>query len=186
MKDHPLTPMRDSNLMRLLAPQVTNPVGLVDRLCVANGAEALRMELERLDANGVDHVVIDAVSNEDLFVIAQACRSMRLMTGGSAGCTRHFGRFGGGAGCRGNACANRGCCLSSRSVAFCRCRGETSGAVTQAMNVDHLEIGPESAPDVPWCFAKTGDTPIALTLKSGNFGAETFFEDALHLLEAST
>ena len=64
--------------------------------------------------------------------------------------------------------------------------GETSGAVTQAMNVDHLEIGPEIAPGVPWCFAKTGDTPIALTLKSGNFGAETFFEDALHLLEAST
>lgn len=28
MKDHPLTPMRDSNLMRLLQPQVTLPVGL--------------------------------------------------------------------------------------------------------------------------------------------------------------
>ena len=72
--------MRDSNLMRLLAPQVTKPVGLVDRLCVANGAEALRMELERLNTNGVAHVVIDAVANEDLFVIAQACRSMRLLT----------------------------------------------------------------------------------------------------------
>ena len=42
MKDHPLTPMRDSNLMRLLDPQVTKPVGLVDRLTVARGAEAIR------------------------------------------------------------------------------------------------------------------------------------------------
>ena len=37
MKDHPLTPMRDSNLMRLLAPQVTRPVGLANRLTVAKG-----------------------------------------------------------------------------------------------------------------------------------------------------
>ena len=76
--------------------------------------------------------------------------------------------------------------LSRGASRFVVAGGETSGAVTQAMNVDHLEIGPEIAPGVPWCFAKTGDTPIALTRKSGNFGAEKFFEDALHLLEAST
>ena len=46
MKDHPLTPMRDSNLMRLLEPQVTKPVGLANRLKVAGGATALRAELD--------------------------------------------------------------------------------------------------------------------------------------------
>ncbi|HSF92489.1 MAG TPA: 3-oxo-tetronate kinase, partial [Paracoccaceae bacterium] len=84
MKDHPLTPMRDSNLMRLLEPQVTKPVGLADRLTVAKGAEALRTELARLSDEGVAHVVVDAVANEDLYVIAEACRDMKLMTGGSA------------------------------------------------------------------------------------------------------
>jgi uncharacterized protein YgbK (DUF1537 family) len=48
MKDHPLTPMRDSNLMRLLAPQVTRPVGLIDRLTVARGPEAVRAALAKL------------------------------------------------------------------------------------------------------------------------------------------
>ena len=48
MKDHPLTPMRDSNLMRLLQAQVTSPVGLANRLVVAKGPQALRERLARL------------------------------------------------------------------------------------------------------------------------------------------
>ena len=84
MKDHPLTPMRDSNLMRLLEPQVTRPVGLTDRLTVAKGAPALRASLEALRADGIAHIVVDAVANADLETIAAACRDMPLMTGGSA------------------------------------------------------------------------------------------------------
>ncbi len=84
MKDHPLTPMRDSNLMRLLEPQVTRAVGLVDRLTVAQGPDALRREIDHLNADGVAHVVVDAVANSDLEIIAEACRYMPLMTGGSA------------------------------------------------------------------------------------------------------
>lgn len=84
MKDHPLTPMRDSNLMRLLAPQVTRPVGLADRLTVARGAAALGDRLKSLKDEGVAHVVVDAVADDDLGVIAAACRDMKLMTGGSA------------------------------------------------------------------------------------------------------
>ncbi len=84
MKDHPLTPMRDSNLMRLIAPQVTGKVGLANRLTVARGAEALKQRLSDLEAEGVAHVVIDAVADEDLQVIAEACQKMPLMTGGSA------------------------------------------------------------------------------------------------------
>lgn len=84
MKDHPLTPMRDSNLMRLLAPQVNGPVGLIDRLTVAQGAQALQDALAQHRAEGIAHVVIDAVANSDLVTIATACRDMPLMTGGSA------------------------------------------------------------------------------------------------------
>ena len=84
MKDHPLTPMRDSNLLRLLAPQVLGKVGLANRLVVARGAAALAGRLAELRADGVAHVVVDAVANEDLAVIAEAARDMALITGGSA------------------------------------------------------------------------------------------------------
>ena len=84
MKDHPLTPMRDSNLARLLTPQVTKPVGLANRLTVARGATVLAEKLSQLAAGGVAHVVVDAVANDDLYVIAQACKDMTLLTGGSA------------------------------------------------------------------------------------------------------
>lgn len=84
MKDHPLTPMRDSNLTRLLAPQVSGHVGLIDRLTVARGAEAIRKKRAALQDEGVAHIVVDAVANEDLQVIAEACHDMPLMTGGSA------------------------------------------------------------------------------------------------------
>ncbi|MEK9553173.1 MAG: 3-oxo-tetronate kinase, partial [Alphaproteobacteria bacterium] len=84
MKDHPLTPMRDSNLMRLLEPQVTRPVGLANRLTVAQGVDALGEKLDSLATDGVAHVVVDAVANDDLGIIAAACRDMTLLTGGSA------------------------------------------------------------------------------------------------------
>jgi uncharacterized protein YgbK (DUF1537 family) len=55
--------------------------------------------------------------------------------------------------------------------------GETSGAVVQALGVRLLAIGPEIDPGIP---ALAGiDVPIALALKSGNFGADDFFDKAL-------
>ena len=56
--------------------------------------------------------------------------------------------------------------------------GETSGAVAHALGAGRLAVGPSIAPGVPWC-ATVDDAPLALALKSGNFGAETFFRDAV-------
>lgn len=53
--------------------------------------------------------------------------------------------------------------------------GETSGAVVTALEISSLRIGPEIAPGVPWTEA-LGDEPLALALKSGNFGKSRFFE----------
>ena len=50
----------------------------------SDGAEALRQRLGQLKSEGVAHVVVDAVANDDLFVIAEACSDMVLLTGGSA------------------------------------------------------------------------------------------------------
>ena len=53
--------------------------------------------------------------------------------------------------------------------------GETSGAVVKALRLEGLRIGPEIDPGVPWTAALGGEKPLALALKSGNFGTPDFF-----------
>ena len=80
-----------------------------------------------------------------------------------------------------------GCALAARDAGvrrFVVAGGETSGAITKALDVTRLEIGPEIAPGVPWTFCHSQGNQIALSLKSGNFGTETFFTQALTRLEA--
>ena len=277
MKDHPLTPMRDSNLMRLLGPQVTKAVGLANRHTVARGA--LRQRLDELKADGVAHVVVDAVSNDDLGLIAEACQDMALLTGGSAVAMPLPGLWlarglvtktaaadapraeAGGAIVLSGSCSamtNRQvadylaaghpafrldpaqlaqsgaqpaldwlaaqdrnaapllyataepdavkqaqmllgteaagqlveaalatCAVTARGLGIRRfvvAGGETSGAVAKALGIDRLHIGPEIAPGVPWCFASSAGHSIAITLKSGNFGQDGFFTQALKAL----
>jgi uncharacterized protein YgbK (DUF1537 family) len=62
--------------------------------------------------------------------------------------------------------------------------GETSGAVVQALGVEALVIGPQIDPGVPWTVT-IGTDPIALALKSGNFGSEDFFVKALAMLDGA-
>ncbi|MCZ4348157.1 3-oxo-tetronate kinase [Devosia neptuniae] len=280
MKDHPLTPMRDSNLMRLLAPQVTQPVALIDRFCVCGGAEAIQAELRALKLQGVAHVVVDAVSMSDLEKIAKGCRDMPLMTGASAVAMplpalyladgtmsadapkAKTPKLGNGTVVLSGSCSamtnkqvadylRRGvpafrldplvlaesgaqevldwlakqdleaapliyatansdnvrsaqaklgvagageiveatlsaCAVAARDAGARRvivAGGETSGAVTKALGVTQLHIGAEIAPGVPWTYCQSGGHQIALTLKSGNFGTETFFTDAQEKLE---
>lgn len=56
--------------------------------------------------------------------------------------------------------------------------GETSGAIVERLGIEAIRIGDEIAPGVPWTES-IGNPTVALALKSGNFGAETFFRDAL-------
>ena len=281
MKDHPLTPMRDSSLLRLLAPQVTRPVGLANRHKVAAGATALRARLAELEAQGVAHVVIDAVADADLAVIAAACQTMALLTGGSAlamplpALYRAAGLLAGPADPANRPALSAGSIVLSGSCSamtraqvaaylpqarhlqldpvalsrtgpgpaldwlaaqpadsakiifataepaavlaaqtalgvaqagavveqalaalavqardagisrFVVAGGETAGAVVQALGLRRLTIGPEIAPGVPWTYGTSAERPIALALKSGNFGAASFFADALALLGAA-
>jgi 3-dehydrotetronate 4-kinase len=61
--------------------------------------------------------------------------------------------------------------------------GETSGAIVSALDFKALAIGPEIDPGVP-ALTSTAGPPLALALKSGNFGAPNFFSRALRILEA--
>ncbi|MEU9866052.1 3-oxo-tetronate kinase [Streptomyces sp. NPDC047971] len=83
MRNHPLTPMTDSNLVSVLAAQTTRPVGLVDHAVVAGGTEAIRSRIAELRANGVATAIVDAVSNDDLVRMGAALQDMPLVTAGS-------------------------------------------------------------------------------------------------------
>ena len=83
MKDHPLTPMNDANLVRVMQAQCQRPVGLVDYRVMAQGASAIRARLDHLRSEGVAVAVVDALSNEDLVRLGPALKSMPLVTAGS-------------------------------------------------------------------------------------------------------
>jgi len=280
MKDHPLTPMNDSNLMRLLSAQVSRRVGLADRIVVNSGVNSLKEKLISLKENDVPHVIVDAVADTDLDTIASACQDMEFITGGSALAMplAEFYKASGKISANDNSFMNkklntgsiilsgscsemtiiqvknfiqRGaaafqldpidlaengvkkvldwlssqdftkniiiyatsdpdtvkkvqaelgvdmagkiveqglseCAIAARELGiknFIIAGGETSGAITKALNVRQLDIGIEIAPGVPWTFSGKRNNQIALSLKSGNFGSEEFFTEALSKLE---
>jgi len=83
MREHPLTPMTDANLVRVLQAQSRARVGLLRHDSVAAGAAALRARIDALRAEGVRLAVADAIANADLRVLAEACAELPLLTGGS-------------------------------------------------------------------------------------------------------
>jgi len=282
MRTHPLTPMTDASLVRVLGRQTPRTVGLVPYRVVARGAPAIETELGRLAERGVTHAVVDAVSDDDLMAIGTAARGLPLVTGGSGlamGLPANFTRAGrlsvatpadampridGPAAVVAGSCSE----ATRRQVAVMAARhpallldplaaagaealaaavlaqaaphlaagtpvliyssagpdavaavqaklgrdgasrlledamarvavglvargvrrlivagGETAGAVVQALGVTALRIGPQIDPGVPWTVALGTGAPIALALKSGNFGAPDFFPKALALLD---
>ena len=83
MKDHPLTPMRDANLARVLGRQTKHRVGLVALPTVRQGAAAMRDAFAKLKDSGHAYAIVDAVADEDLLALGAACAKLPLLTGGS-------------------------------------------------------------------------------------------------------
>src|SRR5262249_23658567 len=83
MKDHPLTPMRDSNLVRVLQRQTKHKVGLVPFAVVDKGSDAIRQAFDAARNRGERYVVVDAVTDKHLLEMGSAARDMPLVTGGS-------------------------------------------------------------------------------------------------------
>lgn len=268
MKDHPLTPMRDSNLVRVLARQTTHAVRLIDITTVRGGALG-----NALEAPGI--AIVDALEDIDLVTIGRAAAGMRLVTGASGiarGLPANWGISPGANIVRrrspaGKAAVLAGSCSAAtlqqieaalgaglsglqldpveiaegrqsvaQAVRFAAAAtstpliyasaapatvahsqeklgrdraggvvedflaelakllvqqgfdrlivagGETSGAVVERLALESLDIGPEIDPGVPWMYSRSSGRPIAIALKSGNFGAETIFVKAWDLL----
>lgn len=83
MQHHPLTPMTDPNLVRVMQSQCQSPVGLIDFKTVAQGEAAIRAHIEILKSQGCRIAVVDALSNDDLLRLGPALRDMPLLTAGS-------------------------------------------------------------------------------------------------------
>ncbi len=83
MKDHPLTPMTDANLVRVLGRQTKAKVDLVPFTVVSQGSRAIAADFARLQAAGITHAVVDATEDRHLLEIGAACAGMKLITGGS-------------------------------------------------------------------------------------------------------
>ncbi|TJZ90496.1 four-carbon acid sugar kinase family protein [Paracoccus gahaiensis] len=271
MRDHPITPMRDSSLIRLMEAQAQGRCGLVAASTVDQGVEAVRARIAALRAEGVRYVVLDAISDAHLDVLGRAVRDMALVTGGSglglgiaravadgaaaqaqdagaplpgpgvvisgscsqmtnrqvaayravaptrevdvARCLDDADAYGAelarwvldqpqdgpapmitatatpdqlrqiqaSHGAAASEAVERTFAAAARALAqggitrFVVAGGETSGSVTQALEVTGFAIGPQIAPGVPWVRAL--NRPLSLALKSGNFGAEGFFLD---------
>jgi uncharacterized protein YgbK (DUF1537 family) len=83
MRDHPLTPMRDPSLIRVLQRQCRGNVGLVPQYDVARGAGAIQDAFASLRQAGFRHAIVDAIEDHDLEAIGEAAADFPLITGGS-------------------------------------------------------------------------------------------------------
>lgn len=83
MSNHPLTPMTDANLIRVLQTQTQGKVGLVSFSTVACGPQAIRERFTAAKDEGFRYVIVDALTDDNLKAIGEAARDHVLITGGS-------------------------------------------------------------------------------------------------------
>lgn len=173
MKDHPLTPMRDSSLIRLMGAQTAGAVGLVDYATVLAGAGAVKARFAALVDQGMRYVVTDALTNADLMVLGEAVADHKLLTGGSGiamGLPQNFRRAG---------------LLPEREIAASlaapngragiisgSCSTATRGQIAKAIEAGYpaLKVDPmalvsgaqDAAGLAAWALAQATDTPFLL------------------------
>ena len=97
MQHHPLTPMTDANLVRVLQSQTSLSVGLLRYDTVSQGVDQVRSRIAELRAQGIGMAIADALSDKDLYTLGAACADLPLLTGGSGlalGLPENFRRAG--------------------------------------------------------------------------------------------
>ncbi|HEY9273608.1 3-oxo-tetronate kinase [Achromobacter sp.] len=169
MQHHPLTPMTDPNLVRVLSAQTTRRVGLIDHAVVARGSQAIRARIQELKAQGVEIAIVDAVSNDDLLVLGPALAGMPLVTGGSGvaiGLPRNWGMT------SASAQAGQPRMPGMQAVVAGSCSAATNGQVAAfiesgrpALALDPLRLAAGEdvvAQALAWADAHLGDGPVLI------------------------
>ncbi|MGK3126120.1 3-oxo-tetronate kinase [Candidatus Pantoea formicae] len=83
MRHHPVTPMTDSNLVRLMTRQAKGQAAVINAAQLDKGAAAVREQLDVLKAQGISYVVLDALNEQHLLTQGEALKETVLVTGGS-------------------------------------------------------------------------------------------------------
>ena len=172
MEHHPLTPMTDPNLVRVLGRQTDGTVGLVPYAVVEQGAGAIRDAMTALKERGTRYAIVDAVSDRHLFAIGEAAASHALITGGSGvamGLPENFRRAGLLAP---NADPGRLPTIDGAAAVIAgSCSRATLFQIGAARErVPTLELDPLATPDAPtliaqavaWMDGKLGNRPVVI------------------------
>ena len=171
MEHHPLTPMTDANLVRVLARQTDGTVGLVPFPTVEQGAVAIRQAMTALQEQGRRYAIVDAVSDAHLLAIGEAASRHALITGGSGvamGLPENFRRAG-------KLPERDAASLPALSGHTAVLAGSCSRATLEQLRVaqEHvpvLSLDPLTVADASamaakardWMVDKLGDTPIVI------------------------
>jgi uncharacterized protein YgbK (DUF1537 family) len=185
MKDHPLTPMRDANLVRVLGRQVSGPVGLVDFGTISQGVPAVQAAFQAARARGQRIVVVDTLSDADLMTLGAACKGMALVTGGSGigqGLAANFRAPGGVRATTMAAPVGRSVILAGSCSQATRGQIAAAAALPRlALDVAALAEGRQTAAEIAdWAVAQTGipliyssADPETLSQTQSRLGRET-------------
>jgi 3-dehydrotetronate 4-kinase len=169
MRTHPLTPMTDSNLVRVLAAQTRQSVGLLPHAVIAQGAAAVQAKLAALAATGCRHVIADSIDDAQLDLLGAAVAPTWLATGGSglaAGMARSMrpqANAGGTASTdwpRGPAVILAGSCSTATLAQIERVKDRLP-----SLQLDPLTLARESHPGaaaLDWAKARLGDRPLLI------------------------
>ncbi|WP_043341611.1 3-oxo-tetronate kinase [Belnapia moabensis] len=173
MENHPLTPMRDANLVRVLSRQTDGTVGLVPFATVEQGAAAIRRAMTGLKESGRRYAIVDAVTDAHLLAIGEAAAGHALITGGSGvamGLPANF-RCEGRLPERGAAAAELPPMRGHAAVLAGSCSRATLGQIGYARDHAHtLELDVLANPDVAalqrqaldWAKGKLGEAPVVI------------------------
>lgn len=172
MENHPLTPMTDANLVRVLSHQTDGTVGLVPHAVVTKGAEAIRKAMTALKEQGRRYAIVDAVEDAHLRAIGAAAAQHALITGGSGiamGLADNF-RAAGLLEDRGDPGALP-MVAGHAAVLAGSCSRATLGQIGLArQHMDVYELDAMATPDAPalaagaiaWAETRLGDMPILI------------------------
>jgi uncharacterized protein YgbK (DUF1537 family) len=172
MENHPLTPMRDANLVRVLSRQTEGTVGLVNFSTVEQGAQAIRQAMTALKEQGRRYAIVDAVSDAHLLAIGAAASSHALITGGSGvamGLPENF-RAAGLLPARTDSAALPPVSGAAAVLAGSCSRATLFQIATARDHLPTLELDPLATPDAAtlaaqaraWMAGKLGATPVVI------------------------
>jgi uncharacterized protein YgbK (DUF1537 family) len=178
MRNHPITPMTNANLVDVLGAQTPFAVGLVPWETVDQGPEAIAKAIQRLRKEGKRHAIVDALSDKNLIDIGRASASLKLITGGSGiamGLSANFraaGKLGRSANAAklpraaGHAAVIAGSCSEATLDQIARLKKTRH----QTFHVDAVKLGGKQdivAEALAWAMPKLGQKPILIYASAG-------------------